>query len=225
MKSKALEQSDYKEISEEVRSLMRAEAEFRGAGVTFTLPHMNRYWEYGSALAALREAGIAPPARVLDVGAGHGPLGPWLAKLHYRVDEIDPGENVASRADLKPKLEGLDWAFAARPLLEFKSSSPYDAVFAVSVMEHIPGEDQYASWEKLAALVRPGGLLFATVDYGAADASNASARELMFTEEGLQNILELLPKLGIELGEVDTTFHGAQVYDYTFFRFVGRRTE
>jgi len=157
MKSKAIEVKDYEAIGEEVRSLIRTEAVFRGAGYSFTIPHPHRYWEYGSALSALHEAGLEPPARILDVGCGHGPFGPWLAKLGYRVDEIDPSPNVASRSDLRPGLEGLDWAFATTPLQDFKAGSPYDAVFAISVMEHIAAAEQPTAWLKLANLVAPGG--------------------------------------------------------------------
>lgn len=222
MKSKSIEMSDYKQIAEEVRSLLRAEAEFRGAGVTFNIPHTHRYWEYGSALFALRETGIVPPARILDVGSGHGPFGPWLAKLHYRVDEIDPSESVSNRKDLTTALTGLDWAFAGTPLLNFKSSSPYDAVCAISVMEHIPPAEQAESWEKLASLVKPGGLLFATVDYGAADASNASAREAIFTEESLLGVIALLRENSFTIDD-EIAFCGPEVFDYTFFRIIARR--
>lgn len=225
MKSKSLEMSDYTEINEEVRSLLRTEAKFRGKGYTFNIPHQHRYWEYGSALASLREAGIEPPACILDVGCGHGPFGPWLAKLGYCVDEIDPSPQVASRADLRAAMSGSDWAFAATPLMEFKTGAPYDAVFAISVMEHIAAPEQAAAWERLASLVAPGGLLFTTVDYGRIDASNAPAREMIFSDHDVRHVVTQLTDLGFDFEEVDTEYHGDQVFDYTFFRIVGRKAK
>lgn len=223
MKSKTLEMSDYPEIREEVRSLLRAEAEYRGAGYTFELAHISRQWEYGSALSALREAGIAPPARVLDVGCGHGPLGPWLAKLHYKVDEIDPSPNTATRGELRPAMTNLDWAFAGIPLLDFKPSAPYAAVLSISVMEHIPEEEQEASWEKLTTLLEPEGLLFVTVDFGRPDAANHNEREMIYDEALMEARIEQLQKLGIVFEEIDLSYKGDQVYNYTFFRLVGRK--
>jgi 2-polyprenyl-3-methyl-5-hydroxy-6-metoxy-1,4-benzoquinol methylase len=223
MKSKSLEMADYQEIQVEVRSLMRAQATFRGAGYTFNIPHNHRYWEYGAALAALREAKVEPPSRVLDVGCGHGPFGPWLAKLGYAVDEIDPSPSVATRSDLKPALEGLDWAFAGVSIMDFKTASPYSAVFAISVMEHIDASAQSASWAKLVELVAPGGLLFTTMDYGPVEAANASARAMIFTEERLTALTKELTDLGIVIEDLDPTYNGDEVFDYTFFRLVGRK--
>ena len=225
MKSKALELADYQNMRSEVRSLMRTEAEFRGAGITFEVPHMNRYWEYGSVLAAMHEAGVKERARVLDVGSGNGPLGPWLARLGYRVDEIDPDSAVVGRTSLIPHLKDNDWAFASISLFEFKPGSSYDVVASVSVMEHIPEESQQDAWGRLVSLVKPGGLLVVTVDYGDEKAANSHARAGIFTPETMPQIISALENLGIKFDEIDTEFKGEQVYNYTFFRLVGRKVE
>lgn len=223
MKSKSLEVSDYQALQDEARSLMRTEAEFHGKDVHFDIQHIHRYWEYASVLAALRETGINPPARVLDVGCGNGPLGPWLATLGYSVDEIDPDGGVTGREALRPILKGRDWAFAGVSLFDFKPGGLYDAVCSISVMEHVPVESQPAAWAKLVSLIKPGGLFIVTIDYGFDGAANEHAREAIFTPTALPNLVDSLTGLGIKFDDVDFEFHGEQVFNYTFFRLIGNK--
>ena len=223
MKSKTVEMSDYPEIRDEVRSLIRFEAELRGEGITFNMPHTHRFWEYGSALKAMREAGLMEQRpRVLDVGCGHGPFGPWLASLEVGVDEIDPSPSVESRAELRARLTHQDCLFESKALLSLPDAPLYDAVFAISVMEHVPADQQAASWQKLTSLIRPGGLLFCTMDYGEADSANRDARELIFNEVAVREVVEELAGT-FEFDEIDYAVHGNEVFDYTFFRLIGRK--
>lgn len=84
----------------------------------------------------------APPARVLEIGAGEG----WLAAAldGYDVVAIDPGS------------ESTDVRRVALIDLDEPEAS-FDAAVAVVSLHHV--EPLRASCEKLAALVRPGGLL------------------------------------------------------------------
>jgi SAM-dependent methyltransferase len=84
----------------------------------------------------------APPARVLEVGAGDG----WLATAldGYDVLAIDP----ASEAPHVRRVALVD--------LDEPDAS-FDAAVAVVSLHHV--EPLEASCEKLAALVRPGGVL------------------------------------------------------------------
>ena len=98
-----------------------------------------------------------PPARVLEVGAGDGELAVALEAAGYDVVAIDP----ASEAD------GV-----RRVALHELDDGPFDAAVAVVSLHHV--EPLAESLERLAALVRPGGVLaidevdFASVDERAA---------------------------------------------------------
>jgi SAM-dependent methyltransferase len=98
-----------------------------------------------------------PPARVLEVGAGDGELAAALDKAGYEVVAIDPG----SEADGVRRV----------PLHEL-DEPPFDAAAAVVSLHHV--EPLAESLARLAALVRPGGVLaidevdFARVDERAA---------------------------------------------------------
>lgn len=86
-----------------------------------------------------------PPARVLDVGSGHGELTTALAVAGYKVLGIDP---VAPAGDLfrRVRLEDLE-----------DEDGPFDAVVAVHSLHHI--RDLGHALDRIAALLRPRGVL------------------------------------------------------------------
>ena len=108
-------------------------------------------------IAFIRATLPPPPARVLEVGAGDGELAAVLEAAGYEVVAIDPGSEA-------PHVRRL-------PLHEL-DDEPFDAALAVVSLHHV--EPLAESLERLAALVRPGGVLaidevdFASVDERAA---------------------------------------------------------
>jgi SAM-dependent methyltransferase len=84
------------------------------------------------------------PARVLEVGCGGGELARALAAAGYDVTAIDP--------------EAPDGTIFRRVTLEeFSDAAPYDAVVASLSLHHVEALD--TAFEKLAAVLRPGGTL------------------------------------------------------------------
>ena len=96
-------------------------------------------------LAFVREHVPPPPARILEVGCGHGELTTALAVEGYDVLGIDPR---APQGDLfrRIKLEDLD-----------AEEGPFDAVVASHVLHHV--RDLDAAVERIEGLLRPGGVL------------------------------------------------------------------
>jgi SAM-dependent methyltransferase len=95
-------------------------------------------------LAYMSGALPAPPARVLEVGAGAGELAAALAERGYDVVAIDPASEGAPV--LPVQLHELD----APP-------ASFDAAVAVVSLHHV--EPLAESFRRLAELVRPGGAL------------------------------------------------------------------
>ena len=99
----------------------------------------------------------APPARVLEVGAGDGELAAALAGAGHEVVAIDPASET--EAVRRVALHELDEA-------------PFDAAVAVVSLHHI--EPLGESFERLGALLRPGGMLVVDeVDFERFDARAA----------------------------------------------------
>src|SRR4051794_31686858 len=96
------------------------------------------------AEAFVRGALAAPPARVLEVGAGSGDLARALIAAGYDVVAVDP------RGD-GPPVEPV-------ALLELRAEpASFDAAVAVFAMHHVEPLAESCAW--LAQLVRPGAAL------------------------------------------------------------------
>jgi SAM-dependent methyltransferase len=92
----------------------------------------------------VRAALPAPPARVLEVGAGSGELAAVLTDAGYDVVAIDPaGQSPAVRAVFLHEVD--------------EPAASFDAAVAVVSLHHV--EPLAESLRRLSELVRPGGLL------------------------------------------------------------------
>ena len=106
-------------------------------------------------LAFVRASLPAPPARVLEVGAGDGELAAALRHAGYDVLAIDPAGDSPGVAPIA--LAQLD-----------EASGSFDAVVAVVSLHHVNPLPDASS--KLAALLRDGGrLIIDEFDIGALD--------------------------------------------------------
>ena len=93
-------------------------------------------------LAFVRGALPAPPADVLEIGAGDGELAAELRAAGYDVRAIDPKADDASGVE---------------PIELLGASGTFDAAVAIVSLHHV--EPLGASCAHLATLIRPGGRL------------------------------------------------------------------
>lgn len=239
--SKALQPEDYTyDIRDAVARCHLHGAMLQGTGWPLGYPHGNRIWEYASALEALAQLD-GSKKQVVEAGCGRGLLTPMLAAEGHNVVACDPDPKVAevwaegttTRDQFSQYLAFVRAKFGTHPgtvrfehgPIAMADSGMADAAFAISVMEHIPEEEQLVSWRRLARCVRPGGLLFVTVDYEESGrppdtVQYAEAREILYTKEKLEILISALDSL-VQFTPIDLTYHGDQVYNYTFFRLVG----
>jgi hypothetical protein len=134
--------------------------------------HAPRLWEY-PVVAELIEDNLAPGSHIIDVGAGVTPLPPYLTSRGYVVDTVDPSPTVR---DWPTQAEWNEWDFldyGAAGLAHRSWNStlgqvpldpPFDGVYSVSVIEHIPADDRRALLADMAARTRPDGLVVLTID-------------------------------------------------------------
>jgi SAM-dependent methyltransferase len=120
--------------------------------------HPSKRWEYPWAL---ERAGLAPGSRVLDVGCGDSVFPVYLASLAHRVAAVD----VEFTTNLGA-LHGLSTGYTRADMrtLPF-TDEEFDAVFCISVIEHLPESQIPVAMQELRRVLKPGGRLLLTTDY------------------------------------------------------------
>lgn len=113
------------------------------------------------------------PGRVLDLGAGVSVLAFWLAQRGNQVVTID---NHPLRRDPAEKEDWNEWGYLDYGLLdrritsfnfdavEFTPDAPFDIIYSVSVVEHMPAKIRRAILNKIPSWLAPGGRLFLSLD-------------------------------------------------------------
>lgn len=196
--------------------------------------HPIRAWEYSQALRALErhieEVCLDPAdpqpfeklmpltgsvANLCDVGGAGSNF--WKTLLPYttrdiiRVDPAGAGGEVG-------RYQSFQLSLAAYVRLNGQTAL-FDAVFCLSVIEHVGDVQPFL--DDLCALVRPGGLLVLTCDTGPGTQLDDTyhfhwMRKWIASPGILDRLTAALQAKDFQpLGDVDFTYHGPTVFDYT----------
>lgn len=223
-----VKESDYGDISEGVTLVREATQWFQWNGARIELGHNHRFWEYGSAIQALismKQEQMAQ-AQILDIGSGYGALGPTLArKFHMSVVECEPDLSCIDARSVVNRLlsrNGGGKILAVPTGFENLPEGQFDAVFCISVIEHLPPAVEKNCWQEMAKRVKDGGLLFITLDcveYAGVAYTFDNLRCQNFTMPMIKERFNKIVNMGfVPMGRPDFDYHGAAVYDYSFFR-------
>lgn len=187
--------------------------------------HPGKRWEYPWAL---ERAALPDGARILDAGAGDSILPVYLAKLGHEVTVVDVSFDGRLGEWHDVEIEYVRADLADMP---FQADS-FDAVFCISVIEHLPDERIPGALAELRRVLRPGGPLLLTTDYYEdADAEiwhRSPEREFrvdwgVFDEERLQRLILEAPgwrldghlDLDVEWDAVKPAMRAFHGYPYT----------
>jgi len=108
-------------------------------------------------LALLRAAGVPPPARLVDAGAGRGRFVAAARAAGYAADGVEPSARGVAAARERYGVALVRGAIADAPV----AAGSVDAVTAWHVLEHL--DDPAAALRTVAGWLRPGGVLLAGV--------------------------------------------------------------
>lgn len=127
------------------------------------LKDVQRPWTFKAVVAA-----VPPGARVLEIGGGEPRVAAALTELGYEVTLVDPYDGAGNGPTeyewyvrQYPKVRIFKDRFSAK--LPFDPAS-FDAIFSISVLEHLPAEEVAGVYAGLKKWLRPGGHSLHCVD-------------------------------------------------------------
>jgi SAM-dependent methyltransferase len=150
--------------------LSRRDAEILGR----TLIEENGSVLTAELLAFVRSSLPAPPARVLEIGAGRGELALALVDAGYHVTAIDPAAEPGTHV---------------QPVALIDAHGTFDAAVAVVSLHHVNPLGE--SCGHLATLIRPGGLF--VIDEIDSDKYDATAANWWLGQRQALGLLEETP--------------------------------
>jgi SAM-dependent methyltransferase len=109
---------------------------------------------------ALRQAGLRPGMRVLDVGCGPGDVSLLAARLvgpTGTVLGVDAAGDIIEFARARAAAQGISTVRFEQSTVADVAADEVDAVIGRLILMHLP--DPVAALRQLAALVRPGGVI------------------------------------------------------------------
>ncbi len=108
-----------------------------------------------------RVLGLIPPGgTVLDAPCGTGKYFAMLAAAGHRVAGADQSAGMLARA----RARGIAFSLQRTSLQDLSYAARFDAVLTIEAMQHIPPEDWPGVLANLGRAVRPGGLMYLTVE-------------------------------------------------------------
>jgi 2-polyprenyl-6-hydroxyphenyl methylase/3-demethylubiquinone-9 3-methyltransferase len=124
---------------------------------------------------------------VADVGCGGGLLAESLTRLGARVTGMDLSESMIATARLHAQQSQLDIDYRVCSVETLAAQLPhrFDVVCCMEMIEHVT--DPAALLVSLAALLRPGGMLFMST-------INRSARAFLSAIVAAEYLLNLVPR-------------------------------
>jgi 2-polyprenyl-3-methyl-5-hydroxy-6-metoxy-1,4-benzoquinol methylase len=110
----------------------------------------------------------AAPSRVVDIGAGTGRDAAAFAKLGHSVTAVEPTPELRAHAQRLHTDVAITWVDDSLPDLDrlHALGQRYDLVMLTAVWMHLDHAQRERAMERVAPLLRPGGLMALSLRHG-----------------------------------------------------------
>jgi SAM-dependent methyltransferase len=110
----------------------------------------------------------APPADLLEIGAGTGRDAAAFAALGHRIVALEPVDELRNRARVLHRSPRIEWIDDGLPELSVirARGRVFDVALLTAVWFHLDEGQRSEAMPNVAALVRPGGSLLLSLRYG-----------------------------------------------------------
>jgi SAM-dependent methyltransferase len=110
----------------------------------------------------------ATASRVLDIGAGTGRDAAGFAAMGHHVVAVEPTEALRSRAAALHPSPLIEWLDDSLPELAqvMTLGAAFDVVMLTAVWMHLDPAQRRLAMPRVAALLRPGGVMIMSLRYG-----------------------------------------------------------
>jgi SAM-dependent methyltransferase len=181
------------------------------------LKNVQRPWTAKAILAQ-----VPPPARLLEIGGGEPIVSGFLGELGYDVTLVDPYDGFANGpTDYARYVEQFPHVKILReylrPGLPGLAPGSFDAIFSISVLEHIPPDTLPSCFEAIAEFLSPNGVSVHCFDFilqGHGDAHDFAHAQRILAEQcritGKPDELGFDDLLASLRADVETFFLSAQ---------------
>lgn len=110
----------------------------------------------------------APPARILDIGAGTGRDAAWLASLGHRVLAVEPTDALRTGAAKLHPDPDITWIDDILPGLTVTRAlgETFDLILMHAVWMHLTEAERIEGMTNVASLLAPGGRIAMSLRHG-----------------------------------------------------------
>ena len=154
-----------------------------------------------------------PPALVLDIGAGTGRDAAGFAALGYRVTAVEPTAALRQRAMALHPSPRIAWLDDSLPELAALSSraETFAIVMLTAVWFHLDQKQRQRGMQRVAALVKPGGVMLLSLRHGPVPAGRrmfevTPAETIVLAQHQGLHCIQSLPNHGSLLNRLDVSW-------------------
>lgn len=123
---------------------------------------------------------VKAPAKILDAGCGVGRDAKYFMSLGFDVSAFDGSLEMAKIASRVLKKDVRHLLFQ-----DISYKNEFDAIWANASLLHVPFEELREVFEKLRLALKPGGILFASFNYGSGSRNKEKRTFYDFNEESI----------------------------------------